>query len=108
MEYLTDRLIEQICEEISTENLVLFHSHALIKAQAKDYVRESQVHRILQPIGERLLVTFGREGCEVILKRVLSQSRSGNTQQSSYVAGNLLNLLIQLGYDLQRIRFFLS
>ncbi|NIV27926.1 MAG: hypothetical protein GWN58_00005, partial [Anaerolineae bacterium] len=33
----------------------LLNRHALLKAQAKEYVRQSQVRLILQPIAERLV-----------------------------------------------------
>lgn len=55
LEYVTDQLIERMFEEIRTEILDLFQSHALMKATSKEYVRESQVRLILKtgggPIG---------------------------------------------------------
>ncbi len=50
LEYVTERLVERVCEEITLGKVNLFRSHALMKAQAKDYVRESQVRLILKPI----------------------------------------------------------
>ena len=35
---------------------------ALLKAQAKEYVRQSQARLILQPVAERLLARLGKEG----------------------------------------------
>ncbi len=105
MEYMTQRLIAEVCEELQTGTLALCKSHALMQATAREYVREAQVHLIVQPIGEYLLATFGREGREAILKCILSEFRSRDTQQTSYVAGNILNLLIQLGYDLRGYDF---
>jgi len=55
IEYVTDRLIERVSEEISTINLELFNSHALLKATAKDYVREFQVRMIMMPVATRLV-----------------------------------------------------
>jgi len=57
MEYITDRLVKQVCEEITTENGT-FQSHALIKAQAKDYVQDTQICLILKPVLDRLLTIF--------------------------------------------------
>ena len=37
-------------------------SHALIKATAKDYVREIQIRLILEPIADRLLTTLVESG----------------------------------------------
>ncbi len=54
LEYMTDRFVDSLVEEVRTGVYALFESHALIKAQAKEYVRESQVRLILQPITQRL------------------------------------------------------
>ena len=43
MEYVGDRLIEQIVVELTTCELDLFTRHALVKTTVKEYVRESQV-----------------------------------------------------------------
>ncbi|BAY76875.1 WD-repeat protein [Nostoc linckia NIES-25] len=59
MEYVTDRLIEQVCQEIVTESPRYLLSHALMKAQAKDYIRDSQIHLIVQPLLNRLQVILG-------------------------------------------------
>ncbi|MBD1895854.1 NB-ARC domain-containing protein [Coleofasciculus sp. FACHB-129] len=42
MEYVTERFVEQNCSEIETQQIEHFRSHTLVKAQAKDYVRELQ------------------------------------------------------------------
>jgi len=41
MEYMTERLVEQVVEEIETGRIRLLNSHALMKAQAKEYVPSS-------------------------------------------------------------------
>ena len=105
MEYVTDIFVEQICKEIDTEKLTLFESHVLIKAQAKDYVRESQVRLILKPIADRLIITYNKEGSEKKLKNILSTLRETNPQKPGYAAGNILNLLIYLKADLRGYDF---
>src|SRR6202040_119623 len=95
--------------ELMSEKLALFASHALMKAQAKDYVRESQVRLILTPVAQRLLTSLGKEGLEKRLKTILSTLRETQPQQPSYASGNVLNLLIQLecdlhGYDFSRLK----
>lgn len=37
MEYVTERLIDQICQEIEQVQIVYLRSHALLKAQAKEF-----------------------------------------------------------------------
>ncbi len=105
MEYVTDRFIEQICRELDTERISLFASHALIKAQSKDYVRESQIRLILEPIADQLLSTYGKEGSEKKLKNILSTLRETNPLKPVYAAGNILNLLIYLKADLRGYDF---
>jgi WD40 repeat protein len=105
LEYVTDRFVEQVCEEIDTESIGLFDSHALIKAQAKDYIRNSQVRLILAPIVDYLLTTLGKEKTEKKLRSILSTLREKYPQKPGYVAGNTLNLLIQLGCDLRGYDF---
>jgi hypothetical protein len=50
MEYMTDRLVTGAAKEIKTGKIELLNKYALIKATAKDYVRDSQVRMILEPI----------------------------------------------------------
>ncbi|MBV7328568.1 tetratricopeptide repeat protein [Chloroflexi bacterium TSY] len=75
MEYTTDRFINQVCQELEQDSLESFNRHALLKAQAKDYVRESQRRLILQPIAENILAQFGREGVEQRCKDYLERLR---------------------------------
>ncbi len=118
MEYMTERLIEQVCEEIERGKLEIFNSHALIKATAKDYVREAQIRLILKPVADRLLGTLGSErSIEAQLTEILSTMRERSPLQLGYVAGNILNLLIQLktknnkkpvlsGYDFSKLNIW--
>lgn len=105
MEYLTNRFVEQISEEIKGGQLLLFDRHALILAQAKDYVRESQIRLILRPVMQQLSSTLTYEGVEECLCDLLAQLREKRSPQSSYAAGNILNLLLQAGYSLRGYDF---
>ncbi|UBF25626.1 NACHT domain-containing protein [Kovacikia minuta CCNUW1] len=105
MESVTESLIEQMANEIVAEQPQIFLSHALIKAQVKDYIRDSQVRVILQPLIDRLLAQLNSpKQLEHKLNRLLMHLRTHHSQQSNYGAGNLLNLFRQLetnlmGYD---------
>ncbi|MEM7027981.1 MAG: helix-turn-helix transcriptional regulator, partial [Chloroflexota bacterium] len=50
IEYVTERLVERVCEEITLGKTKLLQSHALIKGTSKTYVRESQTRLILAKI----------------------------------------------------------
>lgn len=109
MEYVISQLIERVSEEIVTQEIFLFATHALTKALAKDYVRETQINLILQPLMNTLMAQLGSE--EAIashLSQILSNLRGKTPKDTGYVAGNTLNLLHQAhidlsGYDFSRL-----
>lgn len=101
LEYVTGRLVEAICQEVAAARPLLFQSHALLKAQTVDYVRESQSRLIIEPIAKRLLAQLGMAGVETQMKRILSFLRRTPGHQTGYAAGNALNLLAALEADLR-------
>ena len=100
-EYMVERFIEQIIAEIHTENPVLLMSHALMKAQAKDYIRESQIRVLLQPLVQRLsrIYRSNRE-IEHKLKQLILKIRAKYGNSPGYGAGNIINLCQQFKVDL--------
>ncbi len=109
MEYVTELLIEQITQEIaqvssslsSCTPLPFFSSYALIKATTKNYVRESQIRLILDPISAILHTNFGSsKAIEKQFQRILKILRYSKTQLSGYGSGNLINLAHNLKIDL--------
>ncbi|MCG5058660.1 MAG: pentapeptide repeat-containing protein [Limnoraphis sp. WC205] len=97
MEYVTSRFIQQVCTEFETSEIDILQSHSLIRVQAKDYVREMQLRLIVQLVIERLLSRYGSVSeIEERARKLLAQQR----QKPGYVAGNLINLLVQLQVDL--------
>ncbi|WP_375472719.1 NB-ARC domain-containing protein, partial [uncultured Nostoc sp.] len=108
MEYMTDQLIEQICHEITTCNIRLFISHALMEATAKDYIRNTQITLIIKPIIDRLSTIFRyARNIEHHLYQILLSLRQ-IPQTAGYAGGNLLNILCQLqidfsGYDFSNL-----
>lgn len=101
MEYVICQLIDRISDEIVAQAPQLFVSHALTKAQAKDYVRETQVNLILRPILDQLLNRLGSATqIATTLQNILNHLRGGTPQSMGYAGGNALNLLLQLPYDI--------
>jgi hypothetical protein len=96
MEYLTDRFVDRVCEELRTGTMVLFERHTLLRAQAKDYIRASQHRLILLPLVQKLLTLFGQEAFEQQCKRLLATLREQHDHHPSYAAGNVLNLYAQV------------
>ncbi len=101
MEYITSRLIQEVCVEVETQNISLFKTHALIKATAKDYIKEIQLYLILNPVIKKLLSLFGTANrIEAQLMTILASLRGKKPIDAGYVGGNTINLLHQLQVDL--------
>ncbi|NCJ05836.1 hypothetical protein GS597_04785 [Synechococcales cyanobacterium C] len=114
MEFMTEQLIEEtvntflslqshiesdvlsVSTQIKYLDLGLLKTHALMKAQAKDYIREIQRQYILQPLLDRLLCRLGQPGLVHSFQVVLAMLRHQPASITSYVAGNILNFLAQL------------
>lgn len=106
MEYVTDRLIEKICNELLTRELQYFNQYAFLKAQAKDYIRESQRRIFVEPVLAALQARFQtRTAIVQQLKQVLQQLRAQFVDLAGYGGGNLVNLLCHLQVDLTEYDF---
>jgi WD40 repeat protein len=122
MEYVTEQLIDRVCAEIwqlgqegkgqraggrgqEAEGGQLLQTHALLQARAKDYIRETQVRLIVKPIADRLLQRCALPELIQRCRQILQDLRQQPPQQMGYAAGNLINLLCQLGVDLTSWNF---
>ena len=101
MEYITGRLVDEACHEIEHERPHDLHHYALLKAQAKDYVRQSQTRLILQPVITRLTATLGEAILIEKLQHMLATLPRADALMPSYLAGNILNLLLGLRADVR-------
>ena len=101
LEYFTAAMVEQVCEEIRSGSAALLQRHALLKATAKSYVRESQRTLLLAPIAQRVVEQMGRLKLMEQLSAILSHLRHAQPRQPGYIGGNVLNLLVQLDIDLR-------
>jgi WD40 repeat protein len=101
MEYAIEQILQLVRQEIYSGSPQLLLRYALMKAQAKDYVRESQIRTIVSPLLAMLVSDLGgREAVVLALKQILLGLRADRLAMASYGAGNCLNLLNQLGADL--------
>lgn len=101
MEYTTNRLIQQIYQELVTQQPALFKSHALLKAQSQDYIREAQTCLILEPLVQWLQLAYpDRQSLIDQFTQWLEQHRGKPALHIGYLAGNLLNLCGYLQVDL--------
>jgi WD40 repeat protein len=101
MEYAIELLLGLVRQEICDGSPQLLLCYALMKAQAKDYVRESQIRVIVRPLLAMLESDLGgRESIVLALRQILLGLRGDGFAVASYGAGNCLNLLCQLQADL--------
>lgn len=109
MEYIIEQLLDSIAQEIEQQRLQILATHALIKAEAVDYIRESQKQLVLEPLIGRLMLRFHqREFIIQHLRQLLNQYQTASPPKGAapvseiedYAPGNLLNLLSYLKADL--------
>ncbi|YAF97789.1 MAG: NB-ARC domain-containing protein [Nodularia sp. CChRGM 3473] len=106
MEYMTERLVETVCQEIIQAEIILFVSHALIEATAKDFIRNNQINLILKPVVDRLLtILVNVRNLENQLSRILGQLQAKPATDSGYAGGNILNMLCHLQANLNNYDF---
>jgi WD40 repeat protein len=109
MEYVTDQFVEAISLELNQweqspgshppHSGSLFQTHALLKASAKDYIRDRQSRFVVEPILEKLMMQLhSKQGIEQQLHHVLADLQV--VRSPGYAVGNFLNLFRQLGSDL--------
>lgn len=108
MEYVTDILINQACDQLvnGLSSASVLQTHALIKAQDKDYIRDSQIRMILMPLVARLLSHFGSQK-EIVyqLQQILHRLQTESPNVAGYAGGNIINLLRHLQVDLSGYDF---
>jgi Pentapeptide repeats (8 copies) len=102
MEYVTERFIQEVCTEFATQQLEIWQSHSLVRVQPKDYIRETQLRLIMQPVLNWLLSSYRNvSNVEDRARLLLTQQRQQPDYGTGYAAGNLINLLVQLKVDLR-------
>jgi WD40 repeat protein len=125
IEHVTARLVDRIASALVQANLELLHSgverlqelngpaldslqllntYTLVKATARENVRDHQQRMILGPVAERLAVIQSRDLLMLfnVLLRLCQTDWAG---EPGYAAGNIINLLSYLKIDLHGINF---
>ncbi len=105
-EYIIEKIIDSACQEIVTEDLNLLRTHALLKAQDKEYIKKEQIKFIIKPIINRCFKFLGdAEKIKAKLRQIVSKLQNKDALEVGYASGNLLNLLGQLNPNLDRADF---
>ncbi len=90
-----------LASQVPNPQISFLQHYALIKATAKDYIRNSQVRMILQPVVQRVVEQLGSaQALEERLFHLLAHWQTQSNQVPGYVAGNILNLFRHLQTDL--------
>jgi WD40 repeat protein len=108
IEYMTDRAIERVCQELQTwplaktdSEIPLWWSHPLVKTQSPEYIRASQRLQIIEPIAQTLTAQFeSRDRLVAHLQGILSDLQAEPGDWGNYSGGNIFNLLRHLQVDL--------
>jgi WD40 repeat protein len=101
LEYVTDRLVETGAEEIERGRPLVLVGQPLIKAQAKEYVRQTQERLIGTPMLQRLKAHLDERGTEQRLLLLLERWRGRPSEDQGSGPGNVVNLLRLLRGDLR-------
>jgi WD40 repeat protein len=106
MEYVTEQLIQSMSQEIIQATPKHLNHYLLMKAQAKDYVRETQERLILLAVVEELRQAWGTpQTIAHHLTKLLSQQQQQAPHTPGYLASNLINLLNALDINLRGYDF---
>jgi len=108
LEYVTERLVESVSDEVRRGEPAQLIVHPLIQAQARDYVRQSQERLIGEPILAALRAPLGPQETESLLLELIHKWRGTSRVHQGFGPGNAVNLLRLLrghlrGLDLSRL-----
>ena len=102
MEYVTDALLDQLSEEIVHQTMDHLLRYAVEQAQAKDYVRQTQVRLLVHPLIERLRTELASDArVEDQLLDLLLHFRTEDGNSQGYGPANVISLLKALRSDLR-------
>ncbi|MEM9816592.1 MAG: NB-ARC domain-containing protein [Cyanobacteria bacterium P01_D01_bin.6] len=105
-EYVINRLVATILEEIKTLNIQKFNTYPICKSQSEDYVREAQLLFVVKPLVEQLTQYFGsEEKLHDRLINILDMLRKEPSLMPGYCAGNILTILCQLSVPFEQLNF---
>lgn len=107
MEYVTQHLVKQVVDELSsavqsTAERLLLNEHSLLKADAAPYVRQQQTEKLLKPVLDALRQTYGSAvETQEKLEIFLNTQRNNAVYKTGYLGGNLVNLMALLSEELK-------
>ncbi len=105
MEYITNDFVEQHFPGDRDFNCEIVWQPHTYESSGQRLSQGEPLQLILKPLVNQLFITFGKEQSGQKLKNMLANIHKSRTQNLPYAAGNLLNLLIQLGCNVRGYDF---
>lgn len=106
IEYVTEKFVESFFFAILSVNISFLNTYALVKAQTKEYIRDTQFRIIVIPLCNRLLDEYKNKD---ILKEFLLNIKCVQQDKGfidpGYLGGNILNLLCHLRVNISGLDF---
>lgn len=102
LEYFTEQLVMDACDEILRGELGLLLQHGLEQAQVEDYVRNTQTRLLIEPLLMRLQ-NLGQGDLEVQLYQLLDKLRQSPVDLQGYGPANIVALLRELRGHLRQV-----
>ncbi|MGK7893992.1 MAG: NB-ARC domain-containing protein, partial [Xenococcus sp. (in: cyanobacteria)] len=97
MEYISDKIAEQIYKEITTLSINILNRYALVVATSECSVRNIQRSFIIKRLQEGLIHYFGSiTEVRNVLKEILDIYREDKDKRNRYLASNIIHLLRKL------------
>jgi WD40 repeat protein len=104
LEHVTDSLVATVSDEVIRGAPAQLTAHSLVKAQAREYLRQSQERMVGAPILQLLNAQLGQAATEQRLVKLLEGWRGQPPEAQGYGPGNVVNLLRLLrGGDLRAV-----
>ena len=111
LEYVTRQLIDTLCYEIQSFDVYFLNTHALVKAQSHDHIRNVQTRFVLDYLRDQLVQQYGgAERASNHIQQLLATLKDAYADHSGYLGSNLLHILYRLnkvviGYDFSGLTF---
>ncbi|XHR83537.1 MAG: NB-ARC domain-containing protein [Gloeotrichia echinulata GP01] len=101
MDYITEKLHQQILIELINKKFCLFNRYALIIKTAKYYIQATQMQLILQPIAEKFRNHFtSKASLYQHIRGILNEVQKLGNSLSDYGCDNLIHLCRHLEIEL--------
>jgi WD40 repeat protein len=104
MDYVTDRLVQSMRQEIANGEVDWLHRFAVVKAHSPEHVQESQRRLLLEPLARGSVDTWGRSNTIDRLRSLVARLQQEAARAPGYAGANLLHLLLHLDADVKDLR----